>query len=231
MNKHEKFFAFIESVEQPDDSDVIDIILEGYCACYPESLNENIMGDLGATFKKAMVAITMLASISSAATAKEIIPDVNRALAAIAEVARNSPEGGYSQRAVDLSSKLTKVIKDVVDDKDDAEDLAQETIEYYEKNIMPIKGETLETPKGSGLSSGIKSSAEEAREELAKYAQSIGVEPEVAMGEVDVKKPGMFGGNEKQYYAYDTKQGNKQSATKRSAESTLRSMAQKYFKK
>ncbi len=230
MNNHEKFFAFIESIETENNSHVIDIVLEAYTACYPESLNENIMGDLGSVFKKAMFAISMLASISSAASAEEIMPEVNKALAAIAEVAKNSPEGGYAQRVAELGAKLTRVIKDVVDDKAEGAELANEVSEYYQEKIIPIKGESEEAPKGAGLASSIKSTADEARAELDEYAKSIGAEPEVAMGEVDVKKPGFFGGTEKQFYAYDTKQGNKPAAAKRSAESTIRNLSQKYFK-
>ena len=229
LNNHEKFFTFIENIETPENSHVIDIILEAYTACYPESLTEGIMSNLGSAFAKTLTAIGVLASMSSAAGAKEVRPEVDKALAIIAEVARNSPEGGYAQRVAELGAKLTQAIKNAVDDDEEGEVLSHAS-KYYQDNIMPIKSENSESPKGRGLASSIKSTADEARAELDEYAKSIGTNPNVAMGEVDVKKPGFFGGTEKQYYAYDADQGDKLSSANRSAQSTISGISKKFFK-
>ena len=230
MNKHEKFMTFIESFRTSESTYTIDIITEAYEVCHQNVIVEGAIQNV-------IIGLTMLANVANAASKKEVMPEVNKVIGAITQLAKHSTAGGYNTSIPELTAKLNKTIMDVVDDKEDARELTQEVSAYVNDEIMPMQGSASNT-KLSGkkadypIVSGIKKSQEEAKAELLAYAREYGVEPtEIAFGSVPVKKTGMFGGQEQQVFAYDPTTVTEEMAYKNAVQRGTRQLGEKYFKR
>ena len=230
MSKHEKFFSFLEGLTTPATQHEITTITEAYLACHPQALVEN-------AFRNALAGIAMLGSVAHAASAKEVKPQVDIAVNTIKQYAAHAPQGGNNQEVPQMVEKLNKTITDVVDDADEQSALIHYISDKYDNEISRIKGSSAYdsvkgTPADYPSVSDIKPSEQEAETNLKEYLKKYNINPDkIAYGEVPVKKPGFFGGEENRVFAYDPTSVSPRRAYKTEAEKQTRKLGEDFYRK